>query len=123
MWASWTDFWAMGGRGMFVWGSYGVTLLLVGLEVWLLYRAWRRTLAEVVAAAEAEGDEIEISEEEERAKEEERRKEEREGEGGIALVLEGGKEIEKRGAGGEGEVKGGEEEGRARGERENERTP
>lgn len=32
-WESWTDFWAMGGSGLFVWGSYGLFLVLVVLEV------------------------------------------------------------------------------------------
>ena len=32
-WQSLNDFFAMGGYALYVWGSYGVTLLLVGLEV------------------------------------------------------------------------------------------
>jgi len=31
-WGGWDNFWAMGGYGLFVWGSYGVTLLLLVLE-------------------------------------------------------------------------------------------
>lgn len=31
-WGSWDNFWAMGGYGLFVWGSYGVTLLLLVIE-------------------------------------------------------------------------------------------
>jgi heme exporter protein D len=38
-WANWSDFWAMGGYGLYVWGSYGVTLLAILIEVILLKRA------------------------------------------------------------------------------------
>ena len=35
-WASWSDFWSMGGRGFFVWSAYGVTAICVLAEiVWL----------------------------------------------------------------------------------------
>jgi len=34
-WQSWADFWAMGGYGLYVWGSMGVTFLLMALEVFL----------------------------------------------------------------------------------------
>ncbi|MHB1401256.1 MAG: heme exporter protein CcmD [Thiobacillus sp.] len=46
IWESWQAFWAMGGYGLYVWGSFGVTLLCVVAEVWLLRRhrlqVWRR---------------------------------------------------------------------------------
>ncbi len=32
-WDSWADFWSMGGYGLYVWGSMGVTFLLMALEV------------------------------------------------------------------------------------------
>ncbi len=32
-WESWGQFWAMGGYGVYVWGSMGVTALLLALEV------------------------------------------------------------------------------------------
>jgi heme exporter protein D len=35
-WASWSDFFAMGGYALYVWGSYGVTFALLGLEMLLL---------------------------------------------------------------------------------------
>lgn len=35
-WASWQDFFAMGGYALYVWGSYGVTLVLIALELVLL---------------------------------------------------------------------------------------
>lgn len=38
-----TDFLAMGGYAFYVWGSYGVTALVLLVEVWLLRRR-RRTL-------------------------------------------------------------------------------
>jgi heme exporter protein D len=46
IWESWQAFWAMGGYGLYVWGSFGMTLLCVVAEVWLLRRhrlqVWRR---------------------------------------------------------------------------------
>jgi heme exporter protein D len=42
-WGSWSAFWHMGGYGLYVWGSYGVTLLCLAGEIWLLGRR-RRTL-------------------------------------------------------------------------------
>ena len=33
-----TDFLAMGGYGFYVWGSYGMTLLCIGVEVFFLNR-------------------------------------------------------------------------------------
>ena len=38
-WASWSEFWDMGGYGLYVWGSYGVTVACVLIEVILLKRA------------------------------------------------------------------------------------
>lgn len=35
-WASWNDFFAMGGYGLYVWGSYGVTFGLMAAEIVLL---------------------------------------------------------------------------------------
>ena len=36
IWSSWTEFWAMGGYGLYVWGSFGVTALCVALEmIWV----------------------------------------------------------------------------------------
>lgn len=31
-WSSWEEFWAMGGHGLFVWGSYAVTLVVMLAE-------------------------------------------------------------------------------------------
>lgn len=37
-WSSWSEFFAMGGHALYVWGSYGVTFLLMAIEVFLLRR-------------------------------------------------------------------------------------
>ena len=42
-WGSWSNFWHMGGYGFYVWGSYGVTLLCIVAELFLLGQR-RRTL-------------------------------------------------------------------------------
>jgi heme exporter protein D len=33
MWSSWAEFWSMGGRGSYVWGSYGLVAVLVVAEI------------------------------------------------------------------------------------------
>lgn len=38
-WASWSDFWAMGGYGLYVWGAYSVTAVCILIEVMSLKRA------------------------------------------------------------------------------------
>lgn len=43
-WSSWSAFWDMGGAGAFVWGSYGVTALLIGVELVLVLRRRRDTV-------------------------------------------------------------------------------
>lgn len=43
-WASFGDFWSMGGYGLYVWGSYAVTLALVVAEIVLLVRGRKQTL-------------------------------------------------------------------------------
>lgn len=35
-WASAADFWAMGGYGFYVWGSYGAVVVMITIEFWLL---------------------------------------------------------------------------------------
>ena len=40
-----SDFFAMGGYAWYVWGSYGVTFLLLALEVFLLWKKNRETPA------------------------------------------------------------------------------
>jgi heme exporter protein D len=46
-WASWSDFFAMGGYAFYVWGSYLVTLALLATEIVLLMLRKRDTLAQV----------------------------------------------------------------------------
>ncbi|MDE1990629.1 MAG: heme exporter protein CcmD [Betaproteobacteria bacterium] len=40
-WNSWSEFWAMGGYGLYVWGSFGACLLGMVIEPWLLLRRRR----------------------------------------------------------------------------------
>ena len=44
-WGSWSDFFAMGGYALYVWGSYAVTAALVAAEIALL-RHRRRSVLE-----------------------------------------------------------------------------
>jgi heme exporter protein D len=46
-WSSWSDFLAMGGYGLFVWGSFGVTALVMAGEI-LSLRLRRRALTDDV---------------------------------------------------------------------------
>jgi heme exporter protein D len=50
-WGSVENFWAMGGYAPYVWGSYGVTVLIVVLEIWTLRARRRRARAEVLRIA------------------------------------------------------------------------
>lgn len=58
VWQSWSDFFAMGGRGFFVWGSFGVSLLLIAGELWWLRAARRASLRRLHVLQQLEGDEI-----------------------------------------------------------------
>ncbi len=46
-WNSWPDFWSMGGYGLYVWGSFAVTAIVLGAELMLLTQRRRQALAEV----------------------------------------------------------------------------
>jgi heme exporter protein D len=35
-WESWSDFWAMGGDGLYVWSAYLISIVLIALEVGVL---------------------------------------------------------------------------------------
>ena len=48
-WSSPAEFFDMGGYGLFVWGSYGVCLLLMTLEPVLAARRRRQALADAAA--------------------------------------------------------------------------
>lgn len=51
-WHSASEFFDMGGYGLYVWGSYGVTLLVMLVEPWLVARRRERALAQAVEASE-----------------------------------------------------------------------
>jgi heme exporter protein D len=51
---NWTEFFAMGGRGFYVWGAFGVFAAAIALEVVLLRVRARRT-AQVNQTAQAGG--------------------------------------------------------------------
>ena len=34
IWNSWSEFIAMGGYGLYVWGSFGVTAAAIAAEIW-----------------------------------------------------------------------------------------
>ncbi|MDD4882045.1 MAG: heme exporter protein CcmD [Gallionellaceae bacterium] len=44
MWASWGEFWAMGGYGLYVWGSYGAAFIVILIEIISLGRGHKQTL-------------------------------------------------------------------------------
>jgi heme exporter protein D len=52
-WASWGDFFAMGGYAFYVWGSYGVTFAMIAIEVLMLVRRKRGALAQIGRAGAA----------------------------------------------------------------------
>jgi heme exporter protein D len=49
-WGSWEAFWAMGGYGLYVWGSYAMVAAVLGIEIVLL-RSRRRAAALEAARA------------------------------------------------------------------------
>jgi heme exporter protein D len=50
-WNSPAEFFAMGGYGFYVWGSYAVTLALMLAEPWLARRRHRQALADAADAS------------------------------------------------------------------------
>ena len=44
IWSSWSDFFAMGGYALYVWGAYAVCLALMLAEPWLARRHRRQAL-------------------------------------------------------------------------------
>ncbi len=48
-WESWSQFWAMGGYGLYVWDSMAMTAVLLGLEILQARLARRETLAQLQA--------------------------------------------------------------------------
>ena len=47
IWASWGDFWAMGGYGLYVWGSYAVVALGLLAEVIGARQRQRKAIAQI----------------------------------------------------------------------------
>lgn len=43
-WGSWDAFWAMGGYGLYVWGSYVVTVIAILIEIIFLKRGHSQTV-------------------------------------------------------------------------------
>jgi len=54
-WASWSDFLAMGGYALYVWGSYGVVFGLLTMEIVLLILRKRSILRELMRSAARRG--------------------------------------------------------------------
>ena len=54
IWQSATEFGAMGGYGLFVWRSMGVSAALMALEVWLARMGRRQALDAVCEALDAQ---------------------------------------------------------------------
>lgn len=50
-WGSWSDFLAMGGYALYVWGSYAVTAGLIAVEVIMLVLRRRNALRSAVGPA------------------------------------------------------------------------
>lgn len=51
-WNSFGDFVHMGGYGLYVWGSYAVTLVVMLGEAWLAQQRRRRALADAAAGGD-----------------------------------------------------------------------
>ena len=49
-WASAGDFWAMGGYGFYVWGSYATVLAVVVIEIVLLRMRRHRAISEIIGS-------------------------------------------------------------------------
>lgn len=47
IWASWGDFWAMGGYGLYVWGSYAAVVLGLALEMRSAAQRQRSAIAQI----------------------------------------------------------------------------
>ena len=56
IWNNASEFWAMGGYGVYVWGSVGVSAALMVLEVWLARLGRRQALDAVCEAMDAAQD-------------------------------------------------------------------
>jgi heme exporter protein D len=54
IWNSWNEFWAMGGYGLYVWGSFGVTALCIALEMLWVKNARAQALSQIAHELVAE---------------------------------------------------------------------
>ena len=54
-WNSMSDFWHMGGYGLYVWGSYAVTLVVMLAETWAVRHRQRRAMEAAREEAAMEG--------------------------------------------------------------------
>ena len=54
-WASGSEFFAMGGYALYVWGSYAVTAGLITVEIILLIKRRRRALELIASSGGREG--------------------------------------------------------------------
>ena len=59
-WDSWSQFWAMGGYGDYVWGSFGVTALFMALEVAQVRYDRQQTLQRLRLMQEAQTDTLDV---------------------------------------------------------------
>jgi heme exporter protein D len=50
-WGSWDNFWAMGGYGLYVWGSYAVVAIVIAIEIWLFKSRRRAAVSELMRDA------------------------------------------------------------------------
>ena len=50
-WNSVSEFLEMGGYGFYVWGSFGITFLVMAIEIWLLNKRRQRVTKMVKQAA------------------------------------------------------------------------
>jgi heme exporter protein D len=57
-WASWQDFWSMGGSGRYVWGAYGLFVLALIAEILLLRTRTRRAREAVRRTADRSNKEL-----------------------------------------------------------------
>jgi heme exporter protein D len=53
IWTSWNEFWAMGGYGLYVWGSFGVTAMCVALEMVWVKNARAQALTQITNELDA----------------------------------------------------------------------
>jgi len=51
-WGSWDAFWTMGGYGLYVWGSYAMTVIVLAFEIRQL-KSRRRTALQELAREQA----------------------------------------------------------------------